>query len=189
MLPETENPDTGAAMNVKFPKAAENVIDAVVVGTSEGLMLALNVGAMLLSFIALIAMFNGLLGWVGSFVGLGGITFEAIMGYLFSPFAWVMGVPWEDCLTVGNLLGKKTVLNEFVAYLDLKDAVISDRSRAIATYALCGFANFASIGIQVGGIGSLVPERRKDLAKLGFRALIAGTLSCFMTACIAGLFI
>jgi CNT family concentrative nucleoside transporter len=190
MIPETEKSQTAGNLNVDFPKTAENIIDAAVVGASDGLNLAMNVGAMLLAFIALIALVNGGLGWAGGLFGYPNITFELIMGYLFAPFAWIMGVSSQDVLAVGSLLGKKTVLNEFVAYMDLKDmSQLTERSKAIATYALCGFANFASIGIQVGGIGSLVPERRKDLANLGFKALIAGTLACFMTACIAGLFL
>jgi len=190
MIPETQKPATsGEDLKSSFPKTAENVIDAAVVGASDGLSLAMNVGAMLLAFIALIALLNGGLSWLGGMFGAPQLSFELILGYIFSPFALIMGVPWDDAMVVGSLLGKKTVLNEFVAYMDLKDAVISDRARVIATYALCGFANFGSIGIQVGGIGSLVPDRRKDFAKLGFKALIGGTLACFMTACIAGLFI
>lgn len=191
LIPETSKPVTsGDDLSGGFPKIAENVIDSAVIGASEGLSLAINVGAVLLAFISLIALLNGGLGWIGGLFGHPGLTFEVILGYLFSPFALVMGVSWHDALTVGTLLGKKTVLNEFVAYMDLKEVTdISERSRVIATYALCGFANFASIGIQVGGIGALVPERRKDLATLGITALIGGTLSCFMTACIAGLFI
>ncbi|MCB0272899.1 MAG: NupC/NupG family nucleoside CNT transporter [Bdellovibrionales bacterium] len=191
MVPETEESMTAGSLKVEFPKTAQNVIDAAVVGTSDGLKLALNVGAMLLAFIALVAMINGFFGLVGGWFGYPEFSFEALMGYIFSPFAFLMGIPWDECLTVGNLLGKKIVLNEFVAYLDLKDAVpvLSPRSVTISTYALCGFANFASIAIQVGGIGALVPERRKDLARLGFHALIAGTLACMMTACIAALLI
>ncbi|MEZ4846781.1 MAG: NupC/NupG family nucleoside CNT transporter [Bdellovibrionota bacterium] len=190
MVPETQKPATsGEDLKASFPKTAENVIDAAVVGASDGLSLALNVGAMLLAFIALVALLNGGLGWFGGLFGVPQLSFELILGYIFSPFALIMGVPWDDAMTVGSLLGKKTVLNEFVAYMDLKDAILSDRAKTIATYALCGFANFGSIGIQVGGIGSLVPERRKDFAKLGVKALIGGTLACFMTACIAGIFI
>ncbi len=191
MIPETETPlTTGEDLKSSFPKTAENTVDAAVVGASDGLSLAMNVGAMLLAFIALIALLNGGISWIGSLFGHPEISFEIILGYLFAPFALIMSVPWDDAMAVGSLLGKKTVLNEFVAYMDLKDMTqISERSKVIATYALCGFANFGSIGIQVGGIGSLIPERRKDFAKLGFKALIAGTLACFMTACIAGLFL
>ena len=152
-----------------------------------------NVGAMLLAFIALVAMCNGFLGLVGGWVGFPELSFELIVGYLFSPFAFLMGVPWDECLQVGVMLGKKTVLNEFVAYLDLQEAIkaasLSERSITITTYALCGFANFSSIAIQLGGIGGIAPNRRGDLAKLGVQSLIGGTLACFMTACIAGLLI
>lgn len=191
MVPETQESVTAGTLKVHFPKTSNNIIDAAVVGTSDGLKLALNVAAMLLSFIALIALCNGILGWAGGFVGMENLTFEMIMGYVFAPFAFLMGIPWSECLFVGNLLGKKLILNEFVAYVDLKSTMdqLSPRTVVIATYALCGFANFASIGIQVGGIGALVPERRKELASLGMKALIAGTLACMMTACIASLFV
>lgn len=191
MVPETEESLTAGTVKVQFPKVSENIIDAAVLGTSDGLKLALNVGAMLLAFIALIAMMNGILGWTSGLFGFPNITFELIMGYLFAPVAWLIGIPWEECVLVGNLLGKKLVLNEFVAYLDLKEIMplLSERSITISTYALCGFANFSSIAIQVGGIGALVPERRKDLSKLGMKALIAGTIACLMTACIASLLI
>jgi CNT family concentrative nucleoside transporter len=191
MIPETEHSQTEGVVEVDLPKNSANVIDAAASGAGEGLSLALNVGAMLLAFIALIAMLNGLLGWVGGMVGFPQLSFELITGYLFAPISFLMGVPWDDCLTVGTLLGKKLVINEFVAYLDLKTAMpnLSERATVISTYALCGFANFSSIAIQLGGIGGLAPSRRHDLAKLGIRSLIGGTLACFMTACIAGLFV
>lgn len=193
MVPETEVSQTEGVVNVDLPKTHANLIDAAAAGAGEGLTLALNVGAMLLAFIALVAMFNGMLGLVGGWVGFPQLSFELIVGYLFAPFAFLMGVPWDDCIQVGVMLGKKTVLNEFVAYLDLQAAIqagtISERSITIATYALCGFANFSSIAIQLGGIGGIAPSRRQDLAKLGMQALIGGTLACFMTACIAGLLI
>lgn len=191
MVPESEVSLTGGDLKIALEKDTVNIIDAAAKGASEGLKLALNVGAMLLAFIALIAMINGLLGFVGSLVGLEFLSLEWIMGYLFSPLAFLMGVPWVDAHIVGVLLGKKLILNEFVAYLDLKEQMInlSPRSIIISTYALCGFANFSSIAIQVGGIGVLAPERRQDLARLGVKSLIAGTLACFMTACIAGLLI
>ena len=175
----------------RLPKTHANLIDAAASGAGEGLSLALNVGAMLLAFIALVAMMNGFLGMVGGWVGFPQLSFELLMGYAFAPFAFLLGVPWEDCFNVGVMLGKKTVLNEFVAYLDLKDqiATLSPRAVAISTYALCGFANFSSIAIQVGGIGTIAPDRRKDLALLGVKSLIGGTLACFMTACIAGIFL
>jgi len=191
MVPETEESTTAGSVKIELPPTASNVIDAAASGASEGLKLAVNVGAMLLAFVALIAMLNGILGWLGLKLGVQQLSMEYILGFLFAPFAWLMGVPWADCLTVGSMLGKKIVLNEFVAYLDLKEAIaansISQRAQVITTYALCGFANFSSIAIQVGGISVLAPERRKDLASLGIKSLIGGTLACFMTACIAGL--
>jgi concentrative nucleoside transporter, CNT family len=193
MIPETEKSQTEGVLKVELPQSHANVIDAAASGASEGLSLALNVGAMLLAFIAMIAMLNGLLGWVGGLVGFEQLSFEFLMSYIFAPFAFLMGVPWDDCLQVGVMLGKKIVVNEFVAYLDLQAAIaagnISERAITITTYALCGFANFSSIAIQLGGIGGLAPSRRQDLAKLGVKALIGGTLACFMTACIAGLMI
>ena len=153
--------------------------------------LAINVGAMLLAFIALIAMVNGLLSLVGGWFSFPQLSLELITGYLFWPVAWLMGIPAADCMAVGSLLGKKLIINEFVAYLDLKDQLttLSPRSVAISTYALCGFANFSSIAIQVGGIGTIAPDRITDLALLGVKSLIGGTLACLMTACIAGIFL
>ena len=191
MVPETENPTTKGDVKMKIEKTTVNIVDAAAAGAGDGLKLAINVGAMLLSFIALIALFNGLLSWVGGIFNYSELSLELITGYLFSPVAFIMGVPWSDAQVVGSLLGKKLILNEFVAYLDLKNQMtnLSERSVIISTYALCGFANFSSIAIQVGGIGVLAPERRKDLAMLGIKSLIAGTLACLMTACIAGIFI
>lgn len=191
MIPEREVSATAGVVKLELPKLSQNVIDAAATGASDGLKLAANVAAMLLAFIALIAMLNGLLGWVGSFVGFPQITFELITGYLLAPVAWLMGCPWVDCVTVGGFLGKKLVLNEFVAYLDLKENVanISERSFILSTYALCGFSNFSSIAIQVGGIGTLAPEKRPTIVALGVKSLIAGTLACLMTACIAGFLI
>lgn len=191
MVPETENPTTKGDVKMKIEKTTVNIVDAAAAGAGDGLKLAINVGAMLLSFIALIALFNGLLSWVGGVFNYSELSLELITGYLFSPVAFIMGVPWSDAQVVGSLLGKKLILNEFVAYLDLKNQMtnLSERSVIISTYALCGFANFSSIAIQVGGIGVLAPGRRKDLAMLGIKSLIAGTLACLMTACIAGIFI
>ncbi len=191
MVPETEESQTQGMVRLDLPRAHANLIDAAASGAAEGLKLALNVGAMLLAFIALIAMVNGLFGYVGEWFGFPGLSLELITGYLFAPVAWLMGVPWGDCLIVGTLLGKKLILNEFVAYLDLTQSMgqMSDRAITISTYALCGFANFSSIAIQIGGIGTIAPERRQDLALLGIRSLIGGTLACLMTACIAGIFI
>lgn len=191
LVPETQQSVTEGTLRVELEKKTVNVIDAAASGASEGLKLALNVGAMLLAFIALVALLNGILSGLGGLVGFPSLSFELITGYLFSPVAFMIGVPWEDCLAVGGLLGKKLVLNEFVAYMDLKELMgqLQQRSIIISTYALCGFANFSSIAIQVGGIGVLAPERRKDLAELGVRSLIAGTLACLMTASVAGIFI
>jgi CNT family concentrative nucleoside transporter len=180
-------------VKLNVPKTDVNVIDAAGRGTSEGLHLALNVGAMLVSFLALVALVNAIL-------GLAGLSLQQILGWAFSPVAWAMGVPWRDAQTIGNLLGTRMVLNEFVAYSELGKYAgqtalhaagplfgqIDPKSFTIATFALCGFANFSSIGIQIGGIGALAPNRRHDLARLGFRAMLAGTLANFVTATIAG---
>ncbi|MBC76432.1 MAG: NupC/NupG family nucleoside CNT transporter [Halobacteriovoraceae bacterium] len=193
MIPETEESSTAGVVDINLPQTNANVIDAAANGAGEGLTLALNVGAMLLAFIALIAMLNGILGFVGGWFGMPELSFEFLLGYAFAPFAFLLGIPWDECVRVGIMLGKKTVVNEFVAYLDLqtaiKNAAVSPRSTTIATYALCGFANFSSIAIQLGGIGGIAPRRRHDLARLGIKALIGGTLACFMTACIAGLLV
>jgi len=191
MVPETEMPETAGTVQAKFEKTTVNVIDAATTGAGDGLKLALNVGAMLLAFVALIAMLNGFIGWIGGWFGLETLSFQQILGWLFSPLAWLLGIPWQDAVQAGTLLGEKTVLNEFVAYAHLHEQVdkLSPRTVTILTYALCGFANFSSVAIQIGGIGALAPDRRHDLARLGIRALIAGTLACFMTACVAGIFI
>ena len=181
-VPETGVPETMGTVRLEVPRSDVNVIDAIGRGTGEGLHLALNVGAMLISFLALIAMFNAILGLVG-------LSLQEIFGWVFAPIAWSLGVPWRDAATVGNLLGTRMVLNEFVAYSQLgplKD-MLDPKSFVIATFALCGFANFASIGIQIGGIGALAPDRRHDLARLGMRAMLAGTFANFLTAAIAGM--
>lgn len=191
MVPETEVSETAGIVKIDLPKVSANVVDAAATGASDGLKLAANVAAMLLAFIALIAMLNGILSATGGLFGFPQLTFELIMGYVNAPVAWLLGVPWEDCFTVGAILGKKLVLNEFVGYLDLiqAKAQISERSTILTTYALCGFSNFSSIAIQLGGIGTMAPEKRPTLAKYGIRSMIGGTLACYMTACIAGLFI
>lgn len=191
LVPETEESLTQGDVKVHLPKTTANLVDAAASGAGEGMKLAINVGAMLLAFIALIAMVNGLLSTVGGWFSFPQLSLELVTGYLFWPVAWVMGVPTADCMAVGSLLGKKLIINEFVAYLDLKDqlATLSPRAVAISTYALCGFANFSSIAIQVGGIGTIAPDRRTDLALLGVKSLIGGTLACLMTACIAGIFL
>jgi concentrative nucleoside transporter, CNT family len=181
IVPETETPKTMGTVRLPVEQTDVNVIDAAGRGTGEGLHLALNVGAMLISFLALIALVNAVL-------GVAGLSLEQIFGWLFAPIAWSMGVPWHDAPRIGNLLGTRMALNEFVAYSKLgpmKDS-LDPRSFTIATFALCGFANFSSIGIQIGGIGALAPNRRHDLARLGLRAMFAGTLANFMTATIAG---
>jgi len=180
-VPETGQPKTMGTVTLEVEKTDVNIIDAAGRGTSEGLHLALNVGAMLISFLALVAMLNAGLGLVG-------LSMQQILGWGFAPLAWSMGVPWQDATTVGNLLGTRMVLNEFVAYSQLGPLkeVLDPRSFTIATFALCGFANFSSIGIQIGGIGALAPNRRHDLARLGIRAMVAGTLANFVTATIAG---
>jgi concentrative nucleoside transporter, CNT family len=180
-VPETEVPETTGTIKLEIERTDVNVIDAAGRGTSEGLQLALNVGAMLISFLALVALVNALLGLVH-------LSLQQIFGWVFAPVAWSMGVPWRDAPTIGNLLGTRMALNEFVAYSQLgpMKATLDPRSFTIATFALCGFANFSSIGIQIGGIGALAPTRRHDLARLGFRAMLAGTLANFITATIAG---
>jgi len=189
-VPETETPKTMGSVKLKVESTDVNVIDAAGRGTGEGLHLALNVGAMLISFLALVALLNFLLGLVAlpDVFGGGTLSLARIFGWVFAPIAWAMGVPWRDAPTIGNLLGTRMALNEFVAYSQLgpMKASLDPRSFTIATFALCGFANFSSIGIQIGGIGALAPNRRHDLAKLGLRAMLAGTLANFMTATIAG---
>ena len=192
MYPESETPETAGSLEIEVERPDVNVIDAAARGASEGLFLALNVGAMLLAFIALIAMINGLLGWAGGLVGYDGLTLELVLGRLLAPLAWLMGVPWSDATTVGSLMGIKTVLNEFFAYIQLQGALsggspLQPRSIIIATYALSGFANFSSIAIQIGGIGGIAPSRKHDLSRIGLRAMIAGSIAAFMTATVAGM--
>jgi CNT family concentrative nucleoside transporter len=186
LVPETEVPKTMGSVTLHIERTDVNVIDAAGRGTSDGLNLALNVGAMLISFLALISLVNAILGHV-PFPG-GQLSLERIFGWVFAPVAWAMGVPWRDAPTIGNLLGTRMALNEFVAYSKLGPlkAALDPKSFTIATFALCGFANFSSIGMQIGGIGGLAPNRRHDLARLGLRAMFAGTLANFMTATIAG---
>lgn len=189
-------------LNVPRAEAGSNMLDALTRGTTDGLRLAVNVGVMLLVFTAMVALLNGILaGWIGSWTGLNEFvetstdgrfqtfSLEYILGLLFSPIAWLLGVSWEDSMVVGQLLGLKTSINEFYAYAQLKDVkeLISERSLIITTYALCGFANFASIGIQIGGIGALAPGQRKNLTELALKAMIGGTVAAFLTAIIAGI--
>lgn len=189
LIPETGEPETAGGVKVEIEKPGVNVIDAAARGAGDGLHLALNIGAMLIAFIALIALVNGALGWIHTWAPFVPPTLQEIFGLLFAPIAWLLGVSWKDAFIVGNLLGTRLVLNEFVAFLALgpAKAQLDPRSFVIATFALCGFANFSSIAIQVGGIGALVPSRKSDLARLGLRAVAAGTLANFMSACIAGL--
>lgn len=196
LYPETEQSQTAGTVKVKVERTAANGIDAAATGAIEGLKLVGNIAAMLIAFLALVALVNAVLGWFGSLIGVPQLSLELIFSFLLAPVAWLMGVPWADCGQVGVLLGKKTILNEFIAYVDLKELIeksqagtggISQRAIVIATYALCGFSNISSIGIQIGGIGGIAPERQADLARLGVRALIGGSLACFMTACIAGM--
>ena len=190
-IPETEKPATAGRVEVKVEKTAVNIIDAAAQGASDGLHLALNIAAMLIAFLALIAMLNGVFGWVHGLPAMGWFpeSMQQLFGVLFAPIAWLMGVSWKDAYTVGNLLGTRLVLNEFVAFLQLGplQTQLDPRSFTIATYALCGFANFSSIAIQIGGIGALAPNRKSDLARLGLRAVAAGTMANFMSACIAGI--
>ncbi len=193
IVPEVDQPKTGGDVEVVVPKQDVNIIDAAGRGAIEGLHLSLNVAAMLIAFIALIAMVNGIFGAVHNYVWWFPSSLDQVLGWIFAPIAWAMGVARQDMMTVGNLLGTRMVLNEFVAFAKLGDIIkanphaLSPRSFVIATYALCGFANFSSIAIQIGGIGSLAPSRRGDLARLGMRAMLAGTLANFLTATIAGM--
>lgn len=193
--PETEKPDTLGKITLPTTSSYVNGIDAVTTGTREGLKLALNVGAMLIAFLGLLALVNALLAWLGSLVGLSNLSLELIFSYLMFPVACLMGIPWADCQNIAVLLGKKLIFNEFVAYLDLQNLIdpdhslISERAKIIATYALCGFSNLGAVGIQIGGISAIAPQRQSDLAQLSFRALAAGSIACFMTACVAGILI
>jgi CNT family concentrative nucleoside transporter len=195
MIPETETPETLNSSASTSQRETVNVIDAAARGAGDGLKLALNVGAMLLAFIALLAMLNYLIGALGGVFGLADLSVERMLGWLFWPFAWAMGIPAAECGAAAQLLGEKIVLTEFIAYLHLGQLLeagqldLSYRSMVILTYALCGFANVGSIAVQLGGIGSIAPTRRSDLARLGLRAMIAGTLAAFMTATIAGVLI
>jgi len=204
MFPEQAEPETRGTARTAVERPWVNPVDAAAAGAADGLKLALNVGAMLLAFLALLALLNGLLGWAGGLAGLPQLSLDWLFARLLAPVAWLMGIPWEECGRVGVLLGKKVALNEFIAYLDMKTLldnaqaiqqgtaaagslpVLSERAVVLSTYALCGFANFSSIAIQIGGIGGIAPGRQHDLARLGVRALIAGSLTNFANACVAG---
>jgi CNT family concentrative nucleoside transporter len=191
MLPETEVSETAGTSPATVPRTTANSIDAICRGAGDGFHLALNIIAMLIAFIAIIALANYVVGFPQTHLGVKNpVTLQNIFGWVNAPFAFLMGVPWQDCVNIGQILGERIVLNEFVGYLDLttnaKQLALDPRSFTIATYALCGFANFSSIAIQVGGIGSLAPERRSEMAKIGFRAMIGGLLAAYMTASLAG---
>lgn len=196
MIPETGSPKTMGTLELAYRDKSVNVIEAAASGASTGMQLALNVGAMLVAFMSLLAMVNWGLHYTFGFIGHPEIGLEQLLGWALSPVAWIMGVPWKDCPIVGTLMGEKTILNEFVAYLHMSQYAaahvadqISYRSYVIAVYALCGFSNILSIAIQIGGIGALAPGRRQDLARLGVRALVGGSLACFMTATIVGILV
>ena len=199
LVPETGEPLTRGTVKMEVEKTTANVIDAAASGAGDGLRLALNIGAMLLAFIALIALVDAPLKWFGEVTGIASwlgqpTSLATLLGYLLAPIAWVIGTPWEDATVVGSLIGQKVVINEFIAYTQLAsilngqvpNVALSPQGALIATYALCGFANFSSIAIQIGGIGGLAPERRQDLARFGMRAVLGGSIATFMTATIAG---
>ena len=191
IVPEVDQPKTGGDVEVVVPKQDVNIIDAAGRGAIEGLHLSLNVAAMLIAFVALVALINGTFGYIHTYIPQFPASLDIVLGWIFRPIAWAMGVSWKESQIVGNLLGLRMVLNEFVAFIKLGEpgvgSSLSRRSFTIVTYALCGFANFSSIAIQIGGIGSLAPTRRGDLARLGLRAMFAGTLANFLTATIAGM--
>ncbi|ALM89097.1 MULTISPECIES: NupC/NupG family nucleoside CNT transporter [Alteromonas] len=191
ILPETEKTKDGLSEIDSEDTGYANVFDAAASGAASGMTLALNVGAMLLAFIALIAMFNGLVGWTGGLLGYENVTFEGIMGYILQPLAWAIGVPWEEAQIAGSFIGQKMVVNEFVAYLNYLEHQpnLSESTQAIVTFALCGFANLSSIAILMGGIGAMAPTRRKEIAQLGLKAVIAATLSNLMSAALAGFYL
>jgi CNT family concentrative nucleoside transporter len=203
LMPETETPVTAGGVEFRVERLDANLVDAAARGTSEGLTLALNVAAMLIAFTALVALLNGLLGYAGTRLGLtpadAPLSLQQILGWLLAPVAWLTGIPWAEARTVGSLVGVKTVLNELIAYGDMKNGFaaaaaatgsphtyLSPRSALLAVYALCGFANFASVGIQVGGISTMAPTRRADLSRIGLLAMLGGALASHMTAAVVG---
>jgi CNT family concentrative nucleoside transporter len=203
MIPETQVPETAGGVQFKVERIDANLFDAAARGTSEGLTLTLNVAAMLITFTALVALLNAVFGWLTAKFGLGpivndvhqGWTLEFVLGWLLAPLAWLTGIHWHECAKVGSLLGIKTVLNEFLAYLKMSQNYAADpnylspRAGLLATYALCGFANFASVGIQIGGISVLAPNRRRDLSRIGLLAMIGGAIATLMGACIVGVLV
>ena len=191
LVPETEQPLTAGRLEMPQMEKESNVLGAISRGTSDGLQLALNVGAMLITFLALLALLNAIMGWTHGYIGWFPASLQQVLGWLFAPVAWLIGVPWHDAMKIGNLLGTRMVLNEFVAFSQLgpMQGQLAARSFTIATFALCGFANFSSIGIQIGGIGALAPEQRSQLAKFGIRAMMAGTMANLLSAAIVGMFL
>ena len=192
LLPETEKSETAGGASAKIQRETINGIDAICVGASEGMRLAINVAAMLIAFTAVIAAANWLLGHlVGPLGWHTSKPLQEFLGYLNAPFAWIMGIPSKDCFAIGQILGERIVLNEFFGYISLsaQKPLLAERSYTLATYALCGFANLGSVAIQIGGIGSLVPGRRPDLVNLGLKAMAGGLLACYMTACVAGVLV
>ncbi|HXT75497.1 MAG TPA: NupC/NupG family nucleoside CNT transporter [Candidatus Eisenbacteria bacterium] len=190
LVPETEHPLTAGRVQMPEAQKESNVLGAIARGTVDGLHLALNVGAMLIVFLALLALLNAMMGWVHIYIHWFPYSLQQILGWIFAPVAWLIGVSWHDASTIGNLLGTRMVLNEFVAFAELgkiKDT-LDPRTFTIATFALCGFANFSSIGIQIGGIGALAPEQRDQLTKFGIRAMLAGTMANLISASIVGIF-
>lgn len=194
LQPEVGEPETRGTLKTAVPSTSANVFEAAAEGASDGMKLALNVAAMLIAFLGLIALCDAVLIWLGSLIGQEW-ALSSLLGRLFWPVAWITGVESKDCLRVGELLGLRMATNEFIAYQRLSDWIknpndgieLTERSQVLLTYALCGFANFGSIGIQIGGIGAIAPERRADLARIGLRAMLGGTIACQMTACVAGI--
>jgi concentrative nucleoside transporter, CNT family len=189
MFPETEKKEEPKEFEMDTDNESTNVIDAAARGASVGLQLALNIGAMLLAFIALVALLNGLLGWIGGWFGFGDLTLQLILGYIFSPLAFAIGVPWAEAVEAGNFIGQKLILNEFVAYSSFAPEIpeLTDKTVAIISFALCGFANISSLAILLGGLGNLAPSRRADIARLGIKSVIAGALASLLSAAIAGM--
>ena len=189
LVPETEKPLTAGRVQMPAMEKESNVLGAIARGTVDGLQLALNVGAMLITFIALLALLNAMMGWTHMHISWFPYSLQQVFGWAFAPIAWLIGVPWHDASSIGNLLGTRMVINEFVAFAQLGTikSTLDPRSFTIATFALCGFANLSSIGIQIGGIGALAPNKRGELARLGVRAMLAGTMANLMSASIAGM--
>ncbi|CEG21572.1 Nucleoside permease NupX [Planococcus massiliensis] len=190
MIPETEDVLEREDIVMEKDKSSVNVVDAAARGAADGLQLALNVGAMLLAFIALIALLNGMLGGIGGWLGFEGLTIEGILGFVFAPLAWAIGVPWAEAVQAGSFIGQKLVLNEFVAYTSFAPEIanLSPKTVIVVSFALCGFANLSSLAILLGGLGAMAPSRRPDIARLGIRAVAAGMLASLLSASIAGMF-